>query len=120
MAERNVEIDKELLAEIQLKNELQVYGINFPPDIFKNLELGTKYKEQVNVLFSSDRHAHVSYNFPVCFITPKGGYQIRVVWDKSSPYTLKYEDGRFFVEYQGNIVLDNVSLAKRAKYYDKK
>ncbi|SCY39116.1 hypothetical protein SAMN05660668_02452 [Pseudobutyrivibrio sp. AR14] len=120
MAEKNIELDKELLAEIQLKNELQVYGINFPPDIFKDLELGTKYKEQVNVLFSGDRHAHVAYNFPVCVITPKGGYQIRVVWDKSSPYTLKYEDGRFFIEYQGAIVLDNLSFAKRAKYYDKK
>ena len=59
MAEKTIELDKELLAEIQLKNELQVYGINFPPDIFKDLELGTKYKEQVNVLFSGDRHAHV-------------------------------------------------------------
>ncbi|SDB14731.1 Radical SAM superfamily protein [Pseudobutyrivibrio sp. YE44] len=113
-------LDQELLAEIRLKNELQVDGLNFDPEIFKDLELGTKYKEQVNVLFSSDRHAHVAYNFPVCLITPKGGYQVRVVWDKSSDYTLKYEDGRYFIEHKNQIVLDNVQFAKRANYYNLK
>ena len=108
MAEKNVAIDKELLAEIKLKNELQVYGINFSPDIFKNLELGTKYKEQVNVLFSGDRHAHVAYYFPVCFISPKGGYQIRVVWDKSSTDSLKFVDGIFFIVLKGEVVLDYI------------
>ena len=120
MAEKILDIDKGLLEEIRLKNELQVYGINFKPDIFEDLELGTKYKEQVNVLFSIDRHEHVAYNFPACFITPKGGYIVNISWDKSSPYTLKHEDGRYFIVKDGNIVLEDIHFDKRAKYYDKK
>ena len=64
MAEKNIELDKELLAEIQLKNELQVYGINFPPDIFKDLELGTKYNSNKEFVFVGSINAcFVVYSF---------------------------------------------------------
>ena len=112
--------DKELYDEIRLKNELLVEGLNFEPDIFKNLELGTKYSETIYAMFSYDREFHVDNAFPSFFLTPKGHYRVQVRWIRKSPYKLTYEDGRYIIRKGHSIVFDPVTFATRAEYYDKK
>lgn len=114
------EYDKELYEEIRLKNELLVEGLNFEPDIFKDLELGTKYAEFIYAMFSYDREFHVDYTFPAFILTPKGKYRIQVRWISKSPYKLTYEEGRYIIRKGHKTVLDPVTFAPRAKYYGKK
>ena len=113
--------DKELYEEIKLKNQILVEGLRFDPAIFKNLELGTKFTEQVNIMFAVDKHAHTGIDFPASIITPKGKYRIELRWIQTSPYTLFYEGNAFHIKhiYDG-VVLENVTFARRAAYYDKK
>lgn len=113
--------DKELYEEIKLKNKILVEGLRFDPAIFKNLELGTKYTEQINILFAADHHSHTGIDFPACIITPKGKYRIELRWVQSSPYTLTREGNQFQIRhvYDG-VVLENVSFSRRAAYYGKK
>lgn len=122
MSEKKVtgNYDKELYEEIRLKNELLVEGLNFEPDIFKNLELGSKYTEFVYAMFSYDREFHADYTFPACILTPKGHYRIQVRWIRTSPYKLTYEDGRYIIRKGNTTVFDPVTFSPRAKYYDKK
>lgn len=117
---KTVDYDKELYEEIRLKNELLVEGISFEPDIFKNLELGTKYLEFIYAMFSYDREFHTNYEFPACILTPKGGYRIQVRWIRKSPYKLTYEEGRYVLRVENKVLLDPVIFAPRARYYDKK
>lgn len=67
-----------LLDEIKLKNRILVEGIAFTPEIFRHLDIGGKYIEQVNVLFTHDRHAHSNIEFPACFLTPLGKYRVQI------------------------------------------
>ncbi len=113
--------DKELYEEIKLKNKILVEGIRFDPNIFKNIGLGTKYTEQVNILFAVDKEAHVGIDFPSSIITPKGKYRIELRWNRHSPYSLEYEGNAFHIRHIfDGIVLENVSFARRAAYYNKR
>ncbi len=121
MAKELNSFEKELYDEIKIKNQILVEGVRFNPDIFKNIELGTKYTEQVNILFAADHHAHTGIDFPAFIITPKGKYRIELRWVQSSPYTLTYEGNQFQIRhvYDG-VVLENVTFSRRAAYYSKK
>ncbi len=107
----------ELRKEIQLKNRALVEGINFNPDIFQYLDLGGKYLEQVNTLFARDRHAHREVEFPACFLMPKGKYRVQLRWNKSSPLSLKFEDGQFQLYDGTKPVIEKVHFSRRPHYY---
>ena len=115
-----VDYDKALYDEIRLKNELAVDGINFEPDIFKDLELGTKYAETVQALFAMEREFHAEYIFPSCIVTPKGKYLLPILWNRNSLYKLTYEDGRYLIRRGHKVVLENVLFLRRPAYYGKK
>ncbi|AEF82098.1 radical SAM protein [Leadbettera azotonutricia] len=109
-----------LLDEIYLKNRILVEGLSFEPGIFKNLDLGNRFIEQVNVLFAVDKHAHNSVEFPGCFLTPLGNYRTQIRWNQQSPLSLVYEDGQFNIRDQGKPVIEKVKFAKRPDYYRRK
>ena len=59
---------KELLyKELEIKNEVSIYGINVNPIIFKILDLGGKYQEQIHSLFEMDHEQHSGVDFPCNF-----------------------------------------------------
>jgi hypothetical protein len=103
--------------EIYLKNRVLVEGLAFDPSIFKNLDLGGRYIEQVNVLFAPDKHAHSSVEFPGCFLTPLGKYRTQIRWNQQSPLSLVYEDGQFNIKDRGRTVIEKVRFAGRPDYY---
>jgi len=93
---------KELLyKELRLKNEVNRAGLNFDPTIFKNLDLGGKYKEQIHGLFEHDRHTHAGIDFPTGYTSPNG-FKFGFKWDKSSPYIIEYENAQFYLTHKGN------------------
>ncbi|MDO4322952.1 MAG: nitrogen fixation protein NifB [Lachnospiraceae bacterium] len=114
--------EKELYEEIRLKNSILVEGLSFEPGIFKNLDLGHTYVEGVNALFAQDKEAHRGIEFPSCFLTPKGNYQVRIRWFRDSRYTLEYEDGQYNIYERGSKVpvVENVRFKSRSAYYDQK
>jgi hypothetical protein len=115
------EIGKEKLRkEIYLKNRILVEGLAFDPSIFRNMDLGSRFIEQVNVLFAPDKHAHKSVEFPGCFLTPLGNYRTQIRWNQQSPLSLVYEDGQYHIRDQGRTVIENLKFAKRPNYYRKK
>ncbi|GHV27995.1 radical SAM protein [Spirochaetia bacterium] len=103
--------------EIYLKNRILVEGIAFDPDIFKNLDLGGKYIEQVNILFARDKHPHSSIEFPACILTPEGNYRTQLRWDQSSPLSLTYEDGQYNLYDRGKVSIEKVKFTRRPDYY---
>ncbi len=103
--------------EIKLKNKLLVEGINVDPLIFKHLDLGRTVKEQVNIMFANDHHGHSGVDFPACILT-EHGYRIAFRWEKESPFTLLYKDGRFQIADGNHPVIDYVIFEGRPKYYD--
>jgi hypothetical protein len=109
-----------LLDEIYLKNRILVEGIAFDPGIFRNLDLGNRFIEQVNVLFAVDKHAHNTVEFPGCFLTPLGNYRTQIRWNQQSPLSLVYEDGQFNIWDQGKTIIEKVKFAKRPDYYRRK
>jgi len=106
-----------LLGEIKLKNRILVEGLAFSSEIFKNLDVGGKYIEQVNVLFTHDRHAHGNVEFPACFLTPIGKYRVQIRWNIDSPLELKYEDGQYNIYDKNKLVIENVDFTRRSQYY---
>ena len=51
---------KEILyKELELKAKVNVEGVNANPAIFKYLDLGGEYQEQIHSLFEMDHHGHV-------------------------------------------------------------
>jgi hypothetical protein len=111
---------RKLREEIYLKNLILVEGVSFDPAIFSNLDLGGEYIEQVNVLFSQDRHAHGETEFPAAFFTPGGGYITILRWNRDSPLSLRYEDGQYNLYNVENILMENVQFGRRPGYYGQK
>lgn len=105
------------LREIEIKNEINVEGINFDKHIFDNLEVGEKYLEQVNTCFAHDRHFHAEVEFPAEFYTPIGRYLVRLKWNQKSPFELKLEDGVYILKRGKQIIWDNIQFRERPKYY---
>jgi hypothetical protein len=117
MAVMNESRRKRLRDEIYLKNRILVEGVSLDPKIFKNLDLGGEYIEEVNVLFARDKHAHREIEFPACMLTPEGHYRTQVRWDQRSPLSLRYEDGQFNLYDRERPVIEGVKFAKRPGYY---
>lgn len=111
---------KKLLKEIQLKNRILVEGLRFDPGIFIHMDLGKKYIEQVNILFTQDRHAHKDIEFPACFLTPVGKYRVHIRWNLDSPIELRFEDGQYNVYDRNTLLFEKIDFAKRPAYYDRK
>ncbi|MBP5606687.1 MAG: nitrogen fixation protein NifB [Lachnospiraceae bacterium] len=112
-------LSNELLEQIKIKNLLLVEGLDFSPKIFENLDDPEKYAEQVNALFSPDHHPHTGVEFPACFFTEKGGFRVQLRWNKKSPYKLVFEDGRFQIKKENEVIHSNVVFTPRSKYYGK-
>jgi hypothetical protein len=108
---------QKLRDEIYLKNRILVEGLAFDPDIFKHLDLGGTYIEQVNVLFARDKHAHHAIEFPACILTPKGNYRTQLRWDQSSPLSLVYEDDQYNLYDGKKISIEKVKFSRRPDYY---
>lgn len=116
---------EELYEEIKYKNSIQVEGLSFPIDFFtdKYTGVGEKYAEGVNGMFSMDNEGHPGYDFPACFITPKGGYQVQIYWNRNSRYELTYENGKFNVVDRldkNRPIFENLHFHKRPGYYAQK
>ncbi|MFP3040494.1 nitrogen fixation protein NifB [Treponema primitia] len=108
---------QKLKDEIYLKNRILVEGISFDPGIFKNLDLGGRYLEQVNVMFAADKHAHEKVEFPGCILTPRGRYRTQLRWDQNSLLVLKYEDGQYNLYDRDKLSIEKVKFAERPDYY---
>lgn len=116
---------EELYEEIKFKNNIQVEGLDFPLDIFideDNYGIGTKYSESINAMFSQDKESHKGVQFPACFITPKGHYQVRIRWNRTSRYKLIHENGRFDIidKDSEKVIYEDLKFRRRADYYKDK
>ena len=56
-----------LYKELELKIITGVDGISFDPHIFKHLDLGGRFQEEVHCLFEGDHETHVGIQFPAGF-----------------------------------------------------
>ena len=113
---------KELYEEIRLKNSILTEGIDFNLGIFKHLALGETYTETIYGMFSQDKEPHRGIDIPSCFLTPKGAYQVRVRWNRTSKYRLLYEDGQYnlYLKDGKQPVLEKIHFKQRSPYYDRK
>jgi len=108
-------VKEALYKELLFKAKVNSSGINVKPNVFKNLALGTEYMEQVHGLAESDRHTHVGIDFP-CHFTSPNGFTYNFVWDLSSPISIEYHHGKFYLYDQGKEVFP-IEFAKRPYYY---
>lgn len=106
---------EDLYKELLLKVDTGVEGINVDPAIFKNLDLGGEYQEQVHGLFEMDHCQHVNIKFPCRFTSPSG-LRYSFEWDPRSKYNIRYHDNFFFL-YRGEELLFPITFDKRPKYY---
>ncbi len=110
---------EQLLDSIYLKNEIQVEGLSFDENIFQGAGISKTLGENVNALFTCDRHAHKEIEFPAIFYLPVGGYRVHIRWNNQSPFHLEREGDRFFIVKGKEVVVEDVSFAKRPGYYAK-
>jgi len=107
-----------LYRELELKIITGVEGINFDPHIFKHLDLGGRYQEEVHCLFEGDHETHVGIKFPAGFRSPHGLTYI-VKWDRRSSYSFILEKGNYYLAQHGKVLFP-VEFLERPKYYGQK
>ncbi|KMT20960.1 radical SAM protein [Clostridium cylindrosporum] len=113
------ELKAKLYKDLELKCDLGSEGISFKnPDIFKNLDLGGEYLEQVHVLFDYNTDSHKAYDLPVAFYTPLG-LDVQFRANKKSKYSIDYINGEFILFNNGEELFP-LEFAKRPNYYSKK
>jgi len=95
-------IKKKLYTELEIKNEVSIYGISVNPIIFKNLDLGGKYQEQIHALFEMDHEQHSGVAFPCSFTSPNG-LRYSFNWDRRSNYSVEYKKGQYFLYKKGMV-----------------
>lgn len=106
----------QLYEQLKVKHKIGSAGINFDPSIFKNLDLGKTYKEQINALFAADHEVHVGIDFPTGF-TVKSGFHFSYVWDRNSKYNIKYNHEKYGLYENDDLLFDDIKFDKRPKYY---
>ena len=89
-------LKEKLYQELELKILTGVEGINFDPHIFKHLDLGGRYQEEVHCLFEGDHETHVGIKFPAGYRSPHG-LVYTVKWDRRSSYSFLYEKGTYYL-----------------------
>jgi hypothetical protein len=109
------DLKQQLYQELATKNEAMVEGIAFNPNIFKPLDLGGKYQEQVHTLFEMDHEHHVNIAFPCGFRTPNG-LHIGLRWDNRSIYSISLDGGVYHLR-RGGEALFPVEFDLRPQYY---
>jgi radical SAM family protein len=109
------DLKEQLYEELATKNAAMVEGIAFNPNIFKHLDLGGRYQEQVHTLFEMDHEHHVAIAFPCGFRSPNG-LHIGLRWDNRSPYSLSWDDGVYHLRERGRILFP-IEFDRRPKYY---
>lgn len=116
-AEKN-KLKERLYKEIDLKAKIGFEGISFDHKIFKHLDLGGEYLEQIHVLFEYNKELHLTYDLPVAFEFPSG---ISVMFRaaKNSQYHLEYIDEEYIL-FDNDEKLFKVEFTKRPKYYSQK
>jgi biotin synthase-related radical SAM superfamily protein len=116
MALYNGQLKQKLYKELEIKNELSVEGVDFDPVIFKDLDLGGKYQEQIHGQSESDRETHVGIDFPCGYFTPSG-FRVGFKRDSRSPYRIEFSNGIYAVTHKGNEIFQ-IDFFRRPKYYD--
>jgi biotin synthase-related radical SAM superfamily protein len=109
------ELKKQLYKELELKVYTGIEGLNFNSHIFKHLDLGGKYQEEIHCLFEMDSESHVGIKFPVGFQSPNG-LTFGLRWNRTSPYSLEHDGHRYFLTHKGEELFP-VEFLKRPKYY---
>ena len=104
-----------LYRELELKIITGVEGINFDPHIFKHLDLGGRYQEEVHCLFEGDHETHVGIKFPAGYRSPHGLTYV-VKWDRRSSYSFIYEHGTYYLAHHGKVIFP-IEFLERPKYY---
>jgi hypothetical protein len=108
-------LKEKLYAELALKNAASVEGIAVNPNIFRHLDLGGRYQEQVHTLFEMDHEQHVSVPFPCGFLSPNG-FRFPFVWDNRSDFSITYDDGAYHFR-ENDEVLFPIEFDERPGYY---
>lgn len=108
-------IKNDLYKELAIKNEVGVEGVAANPEIFKHLDLGGEYQEQVHLCFEMDHETHEGFDLPTGYTTP-GGLRVGFNWDRRSEYEIVYDGGQYVLTYR-NKELFPVDFEKRPKYY---
>lgn len=107
---------KEILyKELELKAKVNVEGVNANPTIFKHLDLGGKYQEQIHSLFEMDHHEHVGISFPCGFTSPNG-LRYNFSWDVNSRFSIKYKDEKYYLAEDDKEIFP-IEFDKRPSYY---
>ncbi|ADL53178.1 radical SAM protein [Clostridium cellulovorans] len=112
------DIKEILYKELELKAKVNIEGINADPKIFKHLDLGGEYQEQIHSLFEMDHQEHVGISFPCGFISPNG-LRYNFCWDVKSRFSIKYSEGKYYLA-EDDKELFQVEFDKRPHYYSLK
>ncbi len=108
-------LKKTLYRELELKISTNDEGISFDPLIFKNLDLGGRYQEDIHICFEMAYETHVGLKFPPFFTSPHG-LIFNLRWDRRSSYSLINEKGTFYLAHHGKVIFP-VEFPERPKYY---
>jgi hypothetical protein len=111
-------LKEKLYKEFELKMFIACKGVRFEENVFKNLDLGGIYQEQIHTLFEMDIDSHVGIDLPPVFILPHG-IMVDFKADKRSDLQVEYENGKFYIVHKGN-ELTQVDFLKRPRYYGQK
>ena len=95
----NSSIKDKLYKELEMKNKIGIEEVNVNPEIFKYIDLGGKYQEQVHVLFEQDHETHASFDLP-CGYTSLSGIRYAFKWDRRSSYSIEYENDKYYLTHK--------------------
>lgn len=112
------QLKAKLYAELRIKNAVGVEGVNVDPHIFKHLDLGRTYQEQIHGQSEGDHETHVGIQFP-CSYTSPSGFRYGFKWDRRSPYSIDYQDGQYVLAERGKVLFP-IEFDKRPDYYNLK
>jgi hypothetical protein len=111
-------LKEKLYAELDLKAQISQEGINFHPDIFRHLAVGTDYQEQVHTLFEYDTDTHVGLDLPPFIVLPHGLVAL-FNYTRKSANTLDFDGRRFYIQRRNGDAIP-VDFVQRPRYYAKK
>ena len=112
------ELKMALLDELELKIALRVEGLAFDARDLAKFSIGTKYQEQIHLLFDMDKVHHSDLLLPSNFYLPHGLF-VAFRWDPDSNFRLVAEDGKPVV-YRREKRIGEVEFYERPPLLDRK
>lgn len=109
---------EELFKEIELGNRIANEGIYIRPEVIKTLDFDNHVQEQIRACFDMNHETYTSNKLPAS-VRLSSNYRVGFPYKTGAPFSVEYENGRYYL-LEGANQVDEITFVEKPAFYNEK